>query len=260
MKAICFSFLLMTCAAANAQQQLKILSYNIYHGEQGYKKGEPSIDDIAHLINEVKPDLVAFQEIDSLTGRSGRLYSKRINLIEELAAKTKMYGFFGKAMDYDSGGYGEGLLSRKPSSAAVQVLPNPAGGEPRSLIYITYPLKNNKQLVFAGTHLCHQYTANKIAQVQTINRVLSEKKQPVILCGDFNFISTDEPYTLLTPSWLDAAAVKGNEEFTCPSDKPEGRIDYVWLKKNIAWKVIEAKVLPYIYSDHKPVLVTVEIL
>lgn len=254
-----FVLLLFSFTAAHSQQTIKILSYNIFHGEHAYKKGEPNIDSVAELINKYKPDLAAFQEVDSATGRSEGIYKVRTDFIAELAKKTGMHGFFGKAMDYDGGGYGEGLLSNKPAGSVVKILPTPKGGEPRALIYIDYPLPNKKKIVFAGTHLCHQYEENRIAQVTGINKTFEKTKTPVILCGDLNFTPEKEPYRILSTAWDDAAVVKGDPQLTFSADDPRFRIDYAWLKKGYQWKVTDVQVLPYSYSDHKPVLITLEI-
>ena len=254
-----FALLLLSFTTVHSQQTIKILSYNIYHGENPYKKGEPNIDSVAQLINTYKPDLAAFQEVDSATGRSEKIYATRIDFMAELAKKTGMHGFFGKAMDFNGGGYGEGLLTSKPAQAITKILPTPKGGEPRSLIYIEYPLTTKKKIVFAGSHLCHQYEENRIAQVKEINKTFEKTKQPVILCGDLNFTPDKEPYSILSTTWDDAAALKGNPELTFSSDNPRIRIDYCWLKKGNKWKVIDVQVLPYAYSDHKPVLITLAV-
>lgn len=258
MKYLIFFFLFCSLNTT-AQTRLKILTYNIFHGENPYKKGQPNLDHIARIINEIKPDLVAFQEVDSATGRLAGIYKNRINWVRELGKKTGMHGYFGKAMDYDGGGYGEGILTRKPVKPVVSVLPNPSGGEPRSLIYTEYPLTSDKKMYFGGTHLCHQYLPNKIAQVEKINQLLSKKTDPVILCGDFNFTPEEEPYKLMEGHWLDAAEKKGNPDLTFSADKPEIRIDYIWLNKNARWRVTDIQVLSYEYSDHKPVLAIIEI-
>ena len=250
--------LLLFGTGLSAQTKLKILTYNIFHGEQAYEKGMPSIDDIAALINKIKPDLAAFQEVDSATGRIAGIYKMPLDFIHVLAEKTGMYGFFGKAMDYDGGGYGEGLLSRKPATATVKILPTPRGGESRALIYITYNA-GKKKIVFAGTHLCHQYNENRVAQVKEINATFASERNPVVLCGDLNFSPGKEPYNILQTEWEDAAVLKGDPQNTFSASNPRVRIDYAWLKKGAKWKVTDVEVLPVKISDHKPVLVTLEI-
>src|SRR5690606_7974941 len=118
---------LLIFSICEAQTRVTILSYNIYHGELAYEKGKPNLDSVAALINKYRPDFVALQEVDSATGRSARIYGERTDYVKELAARTGMLGYFGKAMDYDSGGYGEALLSRRPLNIEVANLPTPAG-------------------------------------------------------------------------------------------------------------------------------------
>ena len=64
------------------QIRVKVLTYNIYHGELPGSPGKPNLDSIAKLINKIQPDFVALQEVDSLTGRSERLYGKRTDLVK----------------------------------------------------------------------------------------------------------------------------------------------------------------------------------
>jgi endonuclease/exonuclease/phosphatase family metal-dependent hydrolase len=49
-------------------QSLKVLTYNIHHGEN--VKGEIDLQSIANVILATNPDLVALQEVDSATGRA----------------------------------------------------------------------------------------------------------------------------------------------------------------------------------------------
>ncbi|MBX3239095.1 MAG: endonuclease/exonuclease/phosphatase family protein [Chitinophagaceae bacterium] len=249
--------LLLLASGAGAQTRMKILSYNIFHGENPYTK-QPNADSVAALINFLQPDLVALQEVDSATGRSEKIYGSRVDYVQLLAKKTGMTGHFGKAMDYDGGGYGEGLLSNKKLAAQTIILPTPSGGEPRAAISVSYPLLSGKELTFIATHLCHQFLPNKIAQVQKVNEQFAEKKQAAILAGDLNFKPDDAPYKELATQWIDAAADR-NPQPTYSTDNPRIRIDYFWLSRKQNWKVIDFQVLPYEYSDHKPILLTVEI-
>ncbi|NML23532.1 endonuclease [Pseudoflavitalea sp. G-6-1-2] len=241
-------------------QEIKILTYNIYHGEQGYDKGKSNLEDIAAIIKQYKPDFVALQEVDSMTDRTARFNNgTRKDLVKELAALTGMYGYYGKAMDYSNGGYGEGLLSRYADTSAVYHLPIPKGGEPRAMIAIRHTFPNGRQIVFGATHLCHEYEENRMAQVKEIAATLAAKKVPAILAGDLNITPDTQPYQYLTTVYKDAAELHGKPELTFPSDKPTVRLDYVFLSKENKWKVKEVKVIDAKASDHKPVLVILEL-
>lgn len=237
---------------------ITVMTYNIYHGEMAYERGKSNLEQVAAVIRKYKPDFVALQEVDSLTGRSAALNNGAPqNLAEALAGMTGMHGFFGKAMDYDGGGYGEGVLSRYPATPVTHTLPNPAGGEVRALLTISSVVPGAGELVFAGTHLCHQHDENKIAQAKTIVDILENSETPVIMGGDFNFKPDTEPYTIIAGSFSDAALVKGDPQFTIPYESPRSRIDYIFFSNK--WKVLDVKVIKTGASDHMPVLVKLKL-
>jgi len=242
-------------------QEIKVLTYNIYHGEKHYTNGESNLQQIVQVINEYKPDFVAMQEVDSMTNRTAGFNSGiRKDLVKELAKLTGMHGFFGKAMDYDNGGYGEGLLSRFPAKAVVHPLVTPKSGEGRALITVEHQFPNGKTVVFGGTHLCHEFKENRIAQAKQVADILTNMGKPVIVGGDFNIVPGSEPYRAITTKLDDAAVRFGTPELTFPYKAPKIRLDYIFLDKSSHWKVKDVKVIKSSdASDHLPVFVTLEL-
>jgi len=250
--------------------KIKILTYNIYHGEAFYRPGTPNLQEIAKVINAQKPDLVALQEVDRFTQRSAALYGDECasldvgtpqDLCAELAKLTGMHGIFGKAMNQHGGDYGEAILSRLPSSAPplTRILPTPEGGEPRALLTIDYPLGRGEKITFAATHLCHQHEANRLAQVRDIIKVADACKQPFILAGDFNFETGEPPYGILAAAMQDTGVTVGNTALTWPYDAPTTRLDIVFVDKKHNWAVRDVALINNDASDHFPVLVTLEL-
>ena len=91
---------------------LKIMSYNIRHGE-----GSDAILDLsrsAKIIKSQVPNLCGLQEVDNFCLRSGS-----IGQTDYLAQKTAMKGIFGKFMDFQEGEYGMASLSDKPLKSAI---------------------------------------------------------------------------------------------------------------------------------------------
>ena len=84
---------------------VKVLSFNILHGAT--TKGDFNLDAIAKVIIDANPDFVALQEVDYKTNRA-----KKYDLVTELGWRTKMAPLYGRAMYYDDGEYGEGVLSK----------------------------------------------------------------------------------------------------------------------------------------------------
>src|SRR5258707_15896745 len=84
---------------------VRVLTYNIHHGEG--TDGEFDLPRLANVIKSVEPDLVALQEVDEATERASG-----VDELAELGRLTGMHTAFGKAMDFQGGAYGVGVLSR----------------------------------------------------------------------------------------------------------------------------------------------------
>ena len=92
---------------AGAPTRLRVLTYNIHHGEGLDKRLD--LERIARIIRSTEPDLVAVQEVDYKTKRTNNLDTPA-----ELAKLTGLHAYFAKAMDYQGGQYGQLILSRHP--------------------------------------------------------------------------------------------------------------------------------------------------
>lgn len=255
------SLLVLTVTTENtwAQPTIKMMSYNIYHGENPQESGISNLKEIAELIRREQPDFVALQEVDSLTGRSASLNGGRPqNQVQVLAEMTGMHGYFGKAINFDGGGYGEGILSRNPVEIRKVMLPIPEGGEKRALLIAESEGMGGRPFFFAGTHLCHQFAENRKAQVQQIITTFINAQVPVFLAGDLNFIPDSEPYRLLQQNWIDIALKDGGPALTYSHQNPTKRIDYLFMSEAAEQQFIieEVKVLEVPYSDHRPIVAT----
>lgn len=253
---IAFLFSLLMITNSIAQQHphdLLIMSYNIYHGENPYQRGTSNVGDITELINKLKPDFLALQEVDSMTLRTAGFEGRKLDLTDIWAKSSGMNGFFAKAIDFSEGGYGEAVLVRKKAVFESVSLPTPMGGEGRSMAVAHVVLEDGRKISFAGTHLCHEFEENRSAQVKAIKDYFKGYSHPVVVVGDFNFESLEEGYALMSEDFLDAAMIFGETKNTYPTDQPKIRIDYIWLVKNTNWVVKDFQVMEEIvHSDHLP--------
>jgi endonuclease/exonuclease/phosphatase family metal-dependent hydrolase len=244
------------CAGSKHESPVRIavLTYNIYHGEDA--NGGSNLDAVAGIINSLQPDLVALQEVDNKTGRA-----KGLDLTSELSRRTGMQGVFGKAMDYDGGGYGEAVLSRHPIiETKNNPLPHTPKAEPRAALEIHIELAGGVKMAFVGTHLDHQRDqSNRMMQASRIIELYENYDFPIVLAGDLNATPGSDPINLLLGQWSDAA--RDNPQPTFPSTKPSRRIDYIMYKPKGRWKVVEVRVIDEkVASDHCPVLAVLELL
>ena len=234
---------------------IKVLSFNILHGATTI--GDFDLDVIARVIKDADPDFVALQEVDFKTNRA-----KKYDLVTELGWRTKMIPLFARAMHYDGGEYGEGILSKHTFLESRNVaLPYTTGNEPRAALEIVTVLPSGDTIAFVGTHLDHlKDEKDRVSQAIKINEVLSLNKYPTILAGDLNAIPGSTPIDILEEMW-GAAYDKKNPESTYPSDNPTKKIDYVMFYPKNRWEVIETEVIQdSIASDHCAYLVTIKLM
>ncbi len=261
LKAAVLCFLLLFAGAIPSSGQkdgkpvtLKIMTYNILHGAT--VKGDFNLDTIAAVIRQTDPDLVALQEVDFRTSRVNQM-----DLALEMAKRTELTPFFGKAMNYDGGAYGEAILSRFPAeSMEVHHLDYSDGHEPRAALQVEIELDNEERFYFIGTHLDHtQDPADRIAQAKDLNRILSKLKMPAILAGDLNAIPGSRPIEILLKRWTMTSETPAGP--TYPSTNPEKKLDYILYHPEERWKVVDRKVIEEkVASDHRPYVVTLQLI
>ncbi|MEM9415516.1 MAG: endonuclease/exonuclease/phosphatase family protein [Planctomycetota bacterium] len=244
-------------AEPDPPKRLRVLTYNIHHGE-----GMDRVFDyerLAAVIASTDPDLVALQEVDRETGRASGV--DQAALLGEL---TGMYHYFGQAMPFDGGGYGEAVLSRFAFEETWTVnLSCDPGQEPRAVAAARVRPwgDDGPEVVFAGTHLCHQSAQTRLNQSREINAAFPEVHQLAILCGDMNFTTEADAYNEIARRWTDTALLFGDPKPTIPATNPRARIDYVFARPAGAWKIIDVQVIDeQVASDHTPVLVVLEVV
>lgn len=255
------SFLFFTCSNSYTQSKIdstnfvKVLSFNILHGAN--TNGSFDLDVLAKVITDVNPDLVALQEVDFKTNRA-----KKYDLVTELGWRTKMAPIYARAMFYDDGEYGEGVLSKHTFLSSRNVpLPYTPGDEPRAALEITTVLPSKDTISFIGTHLDHlKVEKNRIMQANEINRVFSKNQYPTILAGDLNAQPNSKTMNILESFWT-ASYSKTNIHPTYPSDDPKVKIDYIMFYPANKWKVLKTEeICDTVASDHCAYLVTLQLL
>ncbi len=243
--------------ARDKKQKLTVLSYNVHHCNPPEKPGVIDIDAIAAVVRKSDADLVALQEIDVNTGRSGKR-----NQASEIALKAGYTSFyFGKAMDYDGGGYGVLILSKYPlQETTTHPLPGMSGSqaEPRVLATALLSLPNGEKIRFGSTHLDAQRAdSNRILQVGEINRIAAAYPEPFIVAGDFNAVETNP--VIQTLDSLFTRTCRPCEPTIEEGGQPVA-IDFIAFRPGDRFSIDRHEVLPEKKaSDHQPVLAVLEI-
>jgi endonuclease/exonuclease/phosphatase family metal-dependent hydrolase len=239
-------------AGKQGGKSLRVMTYNIHHCNPPSKEasGEIDLEAIVRAIRQEAPDLVALQEVDVNTTRSGAF-----NQAEEIGRRLGMQAFFAKALDYQGGEYGVAILSRFPLSetAVVQL---PQGADPKSenrvLATARVTLPRGQVIRFGSTHLDVRNAQTREAQVQQIVSVAGREATPFIVAGDFNAQPGSPAIQVLdkhfTRTCQDCAP-------TIPVINPNRTIDFIAFSQGAPFRVLSQHVVPERYaSDHLPVV------
>ena len=227
---------------------LRVMTFNIQSAAHG-------LDAVASLINEAQPDVVALQEVDRFTTRSGG-----VDQVEALARLTGLpHARFFRTTSLHGGDYGLAVLSRYPvTSSGWRGLPT-NGAEPRGVGRAVVEAPSGAVSVYV-THLSNLPFRGRlrVQQVRALLGFMAEGGEgPALLCGDFNDDSRSPALQRVRDVLEDAFRRAGRgRDTTYPMGLlPESRLDYVFttagLRASDAWVVRE------VASDHFPVVVDV---
>ena len=164
------SAMLSAMAAPVYPHSLRIVSYNICHGEG--LDGRLDFLRLCNVLEQQSPDVVALQEVDSCTARCQGRYG-----LGEMANRMGYFASFGPAIDYDGGKYGVGLLSRQ-RPLSVRQIPLPGREEARTLLIAEFA-----DYVFASTHLSLE-EADRLESAVRIAEVAAAYDKPFLIAGD----------------------------------------------------------------------------
>ena len=219
---------------------LCIMSYNIRNG-----RGMDDVTDFrrtAAVINKVCPDVVAVQEIDSVTGRSGGK-----DVLREIAGLTLMHHMYAPAIDYDGGKYGIGMLS-KEKPLGYRYLPLPGREEARALLVVEF-----EKYIYCCTHLSLT-EEDRMLSLPVIRQVAASANKPFFIAGDMNAHPGSE---FIRQLQNDFVILTDTKKPTFPANNPDETIDYIaaYAKDTTAFTRISSRVWDEpAASDHRPII------
>lgn len=249
---------------------LKIATYNI-----GKNDASGNVTDFTALnqaVKNINADIITVVEIDNKTARS-----QKIDQLKEIADANHLHYAFGKALDFDGGEYGLGILSRYPIQH-TQVINLPSGkAEQRAtlLAQIAVPGFDSPVVVMAA-HLDWQKDPTvRLMQARhlldvSIGDAPSDFKDIAssikILAGDFNSTRDEQPLREIR-YFFNAVEKQGTDYRTWPAVNPAIDLDHIFTFRGQKWKVKNLEI-PHdsarftwsAASDHLPVIADLELL
>lgn len=192
---------------------MRVASYNIRHGEG--MDGKLDYRRIANVLEKLNPDVVAVEEVDSMTRRTDNTYS-----LGEIANLMRYYESYAPAIDYEGGKYGIGILSRiRPIHTSQYALPG--RDEARTLLVAEFD-----NYVFACTHLSLE-ADERMESLKTIEEVAAKYSKPFIIAGDWN----DHPDSPFIKALKRNFQICSLQAPSYPADKPNECLDYIAVYK-----------------------------
>jgi endonuclease/exonuclease/phosphatase family metal-dependent hydrolase len=238
-----FTFLASFVTGYSQENTIRLMSYNIRNAvgmdnKVDYRR-------VANVITEIAPDVIALQELDSVTNRS-----HKTDVLLRLAELTKMHPVYGASIPFDGGKYGVGVLSKtKPLSWHRIALPGRE--EARSLLLVEFA-----DYVFCSTHFSLNED-DRLASVSLIDQAAKTYHKPVFLAGDINATPDSPVLKAFRKNWK---LLSDTAQLTFPSDKPDCTIDYLfgYNPGGFSYSVKQARVLNgKNASDHLPLFADV---
>ena len=234
--------MLAMAASAHSQDSLKLMSYNIRNAKG--MDNVRNIQRIANVINNEAPDVVAVQELDSMTTRSNQTY-----VLAEVAERTQMIANYAPAISFQGGKYGIGILS-KEKPLDIRTFPLPGREEKRMLMVAEF-----KDYFFACTHLSLT-EEDRLASLEIIKNSVRTNNKPFFLAGDLN----DKPESAFIKALQQDFQILTNiKKATFPAPEPTETIDYIaaWKQQTDDFATISTQVVEEpLASDHRPITVT----
>ena len=237
-------------AAAHRDEAFMLASYNVRNclglddNCDYYRAGE--------VIHSFGADVIAIQELDLGTKRH-----HGDDILGKLAGVTGMVPTFARAIDYQGGFYGVGMLTRElPLHSRTVSLP----GREEQRVLLMVELAD---CICCCTHLSLT-REDQLASVDIIAREIAAfakgKGKPVFIAGDWNATPDSE---LMARMGEHFEILSDTAAFTFPANEPDRTIDYI-----ARWKgspngklgtVVKADVpVVPIASDHRPVSITLK--
>ena len=251
--------------------RLRLLTFNIAHARgampfhQGLRSGakiRSNLLKIAALIQRLKVDIVALQEIDENSRWSGS-FDHLAFLREHTGLVHGAHGVHNRRLGRYHLNYGNAILSRWPIHYHDTVCFGRGTVGEKGFLFAEVETPAGR-LPLVNIHLNHRSRVQRLRQTSHLMKYLDEQhahrsahwRMSPVVCGDFNtpakapdaiatllgYFEQSRNYTLLPKTGR-----------TFPSLLPARALDYVFLPEECTMPHVE--IVRCMLSDHRPVLV-----
>ena len=254
--------------------RVRIVTFNIAHGRglspiQGMttrRRIRATLLKIAKLLADLKPDIVALQEIDEKSRWAGNF--DHLEFLREFGGfDHAVFGINNRREGLLNLCYGNAILSRHPITAWENIAFGQSKLGEKGFLFAEIDV-NGSRLPVANMHLHYRSRVHRFAQVDRFLAYLRDKQRdrrthwalPPIVCGDLNNTRSSSDATSSLLSHLhdyDDYSLHPREGCTFPSPLPGRLLDFVYLPPGA--KNAESHIVRSYLSDHRPVVVDFDV-
>ncbi|RRJ95851.1 endonuclease [Opitutaceae bacterium TAV4] len=252
-------------------QPLRIVTYNIAHGRglapiQGFsskRQVRRNLLKISCLLANLKPDIVALQEIDENSRWAGNF--DHLELLRRAGRfKYAVFGVHNRREGLFNLNYGNAILSRHPILEWETTAFGSSKVGEKGFLFVEIDI-GGRRVPVVNLHLHYRSRRHRLDQVDKVFDYLEARQKttgpgwamPPVVCGDFNAADSPQDATASLLSQLNHfggyALHPLDGKRTFPSPLPSRSLDFVLVPEK--QQVTKSEVVRSYLSDHRPVMV-----
>ena len=236
--------------------ELTLVSYNIHSGIG--TDGRFDLPRVGEVLREVNADIIALQEVGDF-----RHMTSREDQPEHLAELLGMHMAFGPNVVRNGRRYGNAILSRLPIIKSKNYDLSIKRREPRGALRCDLDLGGGRQLHVFCLHLGLGIGERRAQEGLLLSSDIlrdAVRKDPVVVCGDFNYWGNGAMPSLVRKAIHDAALELGAPARTYPTRLPLLRLDRIYVDVTVKPLEIHPHRTPLsvVASDHLPLVMRFE--
>lgn len=254
--------------------RVRLVTYNIAHGRglspiQGMttrRRIRANLLKIARLLADLRPDIVALQEIDENSRWAGNF--DHLEFLREFGGfEHSVFGINNRREGLLNLSYGNAILSRHPIAEWENIAFGRSRVGEKGFLFAEIDVGRHR-IPVANMHLHYRSRLHRFAQVDRFLAYLQDKQrsrrhqwamQPIV-CGDLNNTHHASDATAALLSHLHDYGdytLHPREGRTFPSPLPGRTLDFVFLPSGA--RAADDRVVRSFLSDHRPVVVDFDV-